>query len=233
MLDRYGVGFSRLGVFLSGFSEGGWASLAALRLLEEEGQPVLGSAQVAGAYDLRRRALPAALKGGARSSSLYLAYAAWGQSAYYGQRLDSVMTPQYAKLVEHLFAGAKPTDIVRALPVDPRRMFNHSFLDAFDHNGANWWLDAFAANTLADVTPRAPVRLYYGSKDRDVPPEEALAAARAMRARGADVMAVDVGPIGHDPSMLAAAPLILAWLRELERPERGKSSAGMGRPTVL
>ena len=203
-------------VFLSGFSEGGWASLAALRILEEEGKPVLGSAQVAGAYDLRHRALPAALKGGAPSSSLYLAYAAWGQSAYYVQRLDSVMTPEYAELVEHLFAGAKPTDIVRALPVDPRKMFNQSFLDAFDHNGANWWLDAFAANDLADVTPRAPVRLYYGSKDLDVPPEEALATSRAMQARGADVKAVDVGPVGHDPSMLAAAPLILAWLRELE-----------------
>jgi hypothetical protein len=50
----------------------------------------------------------------------------------------------------------------------------------------------------------------------DVVPEEALAAARAMRARNADVTAIDVGPVAHDPSMLAAAPLILAWLRELD-----------------
>jgi len=37
-----------------------------------------------------------------------------------------------------------------------------------------------------------------------------------MRARGGDVTAIDVGPKGHDASMLAAAPLILAWLRELD-----------------
>jgi len=43
-----------------------------------------------------------------------------------------------------------------------------------------------------------------------------LGASRAMSARGADVTAVDVGPVGHDASMLTAAPLILAWLRELE-----------------
>ena len=50
----------------------------------------------------------------------------------------------------------------------------------------------------------------------DVVPEEALAAARSMQARNVDVAAIDVGPVGHDPSMLAAAPLILKWLRELD-----------------
>jgi pimeloyl-ACP methyl ester carboxylesterase len=202
--------------FLSGFSEGGWASLAALRVLESKGKQVLGSAQVAGAYDLRRVSLPAAMKGGAPSHSLYLAYAAWGQAAYYGHPLDSVLTTEYATIVDRVFAGAKPKEIVSALPADPRKMFNQGFLDAFDRNEAHWYLDSFAANSLVDVTPRAPVRLYYGSKDVDVVPEEALAAARSMRARNADVTAIDVGPVSHDPSMLHAAPLILAWLRELD-----------------
>lgn len=203
-------------VFLSGFSEGGWASLAAVRLLERQGKQVLGSAQVAGAYDLRHVSLPAALKGGAASHSLYLAYAAWGQAAYYGHPLDSVLTSEYAVIVERLFAGATPKEILTTLPQDPRQMFNQPFLDAFDRNESHWYLDAFEANSLVDVTTRAPLRLYYGSKDLDVVPEEALAAARSMSARGADVKAVDVGPLAHEPSMLAAAPLILAWLRELE-----------------
>jgi len=203
-------------VFLSGFSEGGWASLAALRVLEGQGKPVLGSALVAGAYDLRHVSLPAALRGGAPSHSLYLAYAAWGQAAYYGHPLDSVLTPEYAAVVERVFAGAKPKEILNSLPPDPRRMFNQGFLDAFDRNEPHWYLDSFAANSLVDVTPRAPVRLYYGSKDLDVVPEEALAAARSMRSRNVDVAAIDVGAVGHDPSMLAAAPLILAWLRELD-----------------
>lgn len=203
-------------VFLSGFSEGGWASLAALRVLESRGQHVLGSAQVAGAYDLRRVSLPAALKGGAPSHSLYLAYAAWGQAAHYGHSLDSVLTPEYASTVDRLFAGAEPKEILSTLPKNPRSMFNASFLDAFDRDTAHWYLESFAANSLVDVTPRAPVRLYYGSRDLDVVPEEALAAARSMRARNVDVEAIDVGAVGHDASMLAAAPLILAWLRELD-----------------
>lgn len=202
--------------FLSGFSEGGWASLAALGVLEAQGTPVLGSAQVAGAYDLRRVSLPAALRGGSPSHSLYLAYAAWGQAAHYGHRLDSVLTPQSADLAERLFAGAKPKEILAALPAQPRTMFNADFLRAFDTGGSHWMLQSFAANGLTHMTPRAPVRLYYGSKDVDVVPAEALGAATAMKARGADVVAIDVGPVGHDASMLAAAPGILAWLRELE-----------------
>lgn len=203
-------------VFLSGFSEGGWASLAALRILEAQGRPVLGAGLVAGAYDLRRTSLPAAMKGGAASHTLYLAYAAWGQSAYYGHRLDSVLTPQAAAMTERLFAGAEPKEILGALPADPRTIFNAAFLTAYDTDGDHWMLATFAANSLTEVIPKAPARLYYGSQDTDVPPAEALNAARRMAAAGADAKAVEVGPVGHDASMLAAAPLILAWLDDLD-----------------
>ena len=134
----------------------------------------------------------------------------------YGASSGSLRRSEYAQTVERLFAGAEPKEIVATLPREPRKLFNQAFLDAFDRDQPHWYLDSFAANSLVDVTPRAPVRLYYGSKDLDVVPEEALNAARAMRARQADVSAVNVGEVGHDPSMLAAAPLILAWLGELD-----------------
>ncbi len=203
-------------VFLSGFSQGGWASLVALRMLEDAGATVLGAAPVAAPIDLRHTSLPAALQGRAPSHSLYLAYAAWGQSAHYGEPLDSVLTPEYSALVERLFDGATPEDIVAALPTEPRRMFNARLLDAYDHGGSHWYLNAFAAASLTDMQPRAPVRLYFGAMDIDVVPQEALTAERTWRAQGAEVTAVNVGPFGHDESMLAAAPLVFAWLSELE-----------------
>lgn len=207
-------------VFLSGFSEGGWASMVALKILEARGDRVLGAAPVAGPYDIRNISVPAAMKGGAPSHSLYLAYAAWGQAGYYGHRLDSLLTPKYALTVERLFDGAEPKAILAGLPANPRTMFNQAFLDRYDRGEAHWYLDVFAAAGVADMTPVTPLRLYYGAQDRDVVPEEALAAARGMRARGANVTAVDVGPVGHEPSMLAAAPLIFAWLQELEAAEQ-------------
>lgn len=190
--------------------------LLALKLLQDRGTPVLGAAPVAAPVDLTHISLPAAMRGGSASHALYLAYAAWGQAAWYGHPLDSVLNANQARIVDRLFSGAKPKEILAALPAEPRRLFSPAFLEAYDHGGAHWYLDAFAAADLTDMTPKAPVRLYYGSKDTDVLPDEALTAQRLWRAKGADVIAVDVGPVGHDPSMLAAAPHIFAWLRELE-----------------
>lgn len=203
-------------VFLSGFSEGGWASLAALELLEARGDQVFAVAPVAAPVDLSGVSLPAAMNGGAKSHTLYLAYAAWGQAAYYGQSLDSVLTPHYAAVVERLFAGASPRAILAGLPSEPRALFNAQFLEAYEQGRPHWFTSAFASADLTDLAPKAPVRLYYGSKDVDVVPQEAIAAAARMRARGGKATAIDVGPVGHDPSMLAAAPLILDWLRALE-----------------
>ena len=210
-------GVPKAPVFLSGFSEGGWASLAAVRVLEARGESVLGSAQVAGAYDLRRVSLPAAMKGAAPQHALYLAYLAWAYADRYDHRLDSLLTPEYAAIVERLFSGGStPDEIVKGLPANPRKLFNQAFLDAYDHDGSHWFLDAVAANSLIDAAPRAPLRLYYGSRDMDVAPGESRGAAQTMHARGADVVAVDVGAVGHDASMLAAAPRILAWLGALD-----------------
>jgi pimeloyl-ACP methyl ester carboxylesterase len=204
-------------VFLAGFSEGAWASLAALRILQDKGAQVLGSALVAGAYDLRGVSLAASMQGRSSAHSLYLAYTAWGQSDYYGHPLDTVLTPAYAKIVERLFDGATPAEILSALPADPRKIFNQSLLDAYDHNGSHWYLNALATNSLADLVPRSPVRFYYGSRDSEVSPKESLNAAERMNRGSVEVSATNVGPVGHDASMLEAAPLILAWLGERER----------------
>jgi len=177
---------------------------------------VLGAALVAGAYDLRHISLPAALEGGSATQSLYLAYVARSYSAYYHHPLDSLMTPEYAALVERVFAAGEPQEILKALPLEPRRMFNQEFLDAFDQNRPHWFLQAIAANSLVQLAPQAPVRLYYGSLDHEVSPTESRTAASTMESRGVRVTSVDVGAIGHDASMLAAAPGILTWLRELE-----------------
>lgn len=210
-------------VFLSGFSQGGQASMAALRALEAAGESVLGAAPVAGPYDVRDVSLAAALQGGASSHALYLAYMSWGYAARYDHALDTVLTPAYSAIVDDLFkVEHEPRTIIETLPANPREMFNRAFLDAFDADGSHWLLEALAASDVTEWTPRTPVRLYYGSKDLDVVPDEALAAEKTLRGRGADVRAIDVGPYGHEPSMLIAAPLILAWLGELDAtsPER-------------
>ena len=179
-------------VFLSGFSQGGQASLAALRLLEENGAAVLGAAPVSSAYDLRNISLGAALTGGAQSHALYLAYMARGYAARYGQPVKSVLTPEHAVLVEELFGNPhSPSEIIAALPAEPRKMFNAEFLDAFDNGKPNWLLDAIAANDVSDWAPRAG-RLYYGRR-MSMSCREALNAERAC-GQGCGCAGVDLGP---------------------------------------
>lgn len=205
--------------FLLGFSQGGHACLAAQMALEAAGQAVKGSAAVAGPHNLRTVSLPAAMAGGSPQHALYLSYMVRGYAARYGHPLESVLTPAYATLVPSLYDQPhKPQEIIAALPADPRKLFRADFLDAFDHRGPHWLLEAIAGNEVGRFAPKAPIRLYYGSTDRDVIPREAIQTAEQLSARGGDVTATDVGPYGHDPSLLHAAPRALAWLESLEGP---------------
>jgi predicted esterase len=202
--------------FLAGFSQGGHATMAALRNLEAAGQKVLGSAAIAGPHNLRTITCPNALAGGAPSHSLYLSYLVRGYAARYGRPMDSVLTPQFAALAAQLYDQPhEPEAIVAALPKTPRTMFQPSFLDAVDHSGPNWLLQAMSDNEVSHFTPKAPVRLYYGRSDLDVPPREAVQTAAEMRRRGADVTAYDVGPYDHFASLRWATPQALAWLDKL------------------
>lgn len=204
-------------VFLSGFSQGGHVTLAAMRQMEDDGEQLLGAAPVATAIDIRYLSLGIALKGSSPSDTLYLAYIARGFAAHYGHPLDSVLTPASAALVKSLFGTPHSgEEIVEALPANPRAIFQSDFLEAFDKNGSHWFLDAIAANDFVGMTPQAPLRFYYGESDIDVVPEEAIRGAERYRSRGADARAISVGPFDHNASLLAAAPLIFDWLQSLE-----------------
>ena len=199
--------------FLIGFSQGGHASLAAQQTMEAAGEAVLGVASVAGPHNLRTISFPAALKGGSPSHSLYLSYMARGYSARYDQPLESVLTGQAAALCHTLYDQPhKPDDIIAALPKAPRSLFTPAFLDDFDQGRPNWLLQAIGANETSHFTSKAPVRLYYGHSDIDVPPAEATTTAAMLTQRGARAVSVDVGPYDHNPSILHAAPLALDWL---------------------
>src|SRR5262249_37036292 len=71
-------------VFLTGHSEGGHASLAAMRLLEASGEGVLAAAPIAGAYDLRDLTR-VALTSDQPIHSFYLAYTSWAYADHYSE----------------------------------------------------------------------------------------------------------------------------------------------------
>lgn len=203
-------------IFLMGFSEGGFADLATQRALESNGEAVLGDAAVAGAFNLRTISIPFTLKGRSPNDSTYLALWVRGYAMRYAHPLDSAFTPQYARLVPDLFDAPHSVDeVTRALPRDPRKLFNAATLRSLDGKGEHWLIDALARNEVGNWTAKAPIRFYFSTDDSDVTPAESTTIARQMAARGSDVEAVNLGSGDHTQAILKAAPRVLQWLKTL------------------
>lgn len=205
-------------VFLMGHSEGGHASLAAMRMLEANGETVLGAAPIAGAYDLDRVSFAWVAQSTRPIHAFYLSYIAWAYADHYGQPLDSVLNPESAAQVQTLFddRNATTNSIGRALHQTVAQMLSPDFARAAETGSQHWLIDALAENSFDNWTPRAPVRFYYGAADTEVAPQESISAAEQMHARGADAESVNVGDIGHEPSLFASVPLIVEWLDSLD-----------------
>jgi hypothetical protein len=206
-------------LFLTGFSQGGHATFAVQRELEKSRDSqyrVTASAAIAGPFHLREVSFPQALSGASKSGSLYLAYIANSYSHIYGRPLNSLLTAPYVEMVPDLFNGDHTAEHVLAgMPDDPRKLFDHAFLAAYDAGKSHWFLDALAENNVDGWTPSSPVRIYYGDDDVDVLPEEARRATAAMKQRGADVTAISVGACEHNESALRAIPLVLRWFNDM------------------
>ena len=64
------------------------------------------------------------------------------------------------------------------------------------------------------LAPSVPVRLYAARADRDSVIANAWHCQAALRAHGANIPVIDVGPVDHVSSLvLAALPKLLAWFQ--------------------
>lgn len=208
-------------LYLTGFSQGGHASLAAHRAIEAaplEDMTLRGSAAIAGPLDLPNDGLANALSGRARFGSLYLAWIAVSYARVYGEPLDSVLRASWTTAAPPLFDGTRDgAEILAALPADPRQLFTDELLAAIDTGGQHWFLERLRENSLLDWRPCAPARSYHGDEDAEVPATDSHRLAARAAAEGFDFEAIGVGPYDHDASVLRAAPLVLAWFDQLGR----------------
>ena len=214
VLDANGIAVPQ-GVLLAGFSQGAHAALATQRALEHAPVPGLqpiATASIAGPVDLPGLGVRGALAGRSRFSSLYLAWLARSHAQARGEPLDTALRPEWSNTARVLFDGEHDADAtVAALPAQPRELMTDAFLRAFDGGGEHWLLASLEGNSLLDWTPRAPVRLYYGNRDIDVTPDQALLAQQTYAAAGADAVAISVGDVDHDGTVLPAVQQLRAW----------------------
>jgi hypothetical protein len=121
-------------LFLKGYSEGGYATLALQKALETEYSEeftVTASAPAAGPYDLEVSALTALSRPKSNpliSSFLVLAYDQWLAPEL---DLDAIFALDATELRNLYTSGISSSDIMKALPLETRGLIEGPFLDDF------------------------------------------------------------------------------------------------------
>jgi len=201
------------GVFLAGYSEGGFASLATQKKIEEHYSSefnLVAVAPMAGPYDL------AGTFDTAFNASAYIepAYAAFFFTSYdmiYGwNRLDEIFQAPYSSLVKDLFNGNSTWNkVLDVLPESFSAMVNPGFVDDYINGKEPEVKAMLKENTLLDWKPRAPIHFFHGDADQIVPYHNVLTAISRFIENGATTIQLTTIPGGtHEttgpPSIIGA-----------------------------
>ena len=177
-------------LFLTGYSQGGHATLATLKVMQEKYPDefkVTASAPMSGAYDL----------GGVQSEVMFKPYSHPGYLPYlmysyqevykcFDNENTSFRAP-YASLLPPLYDGKHTMgDINKVMPEIPKDALTDEFMQGYLNNKDFPFKLAIAENSVHDWKPETPVLFCYCKADEQVNYLNAIIAAEAMKLKGAN-----------------------------------------------
>lgn len=195
-------------VFVTGYSQGGHAAMAAHREMELELSDdftVTAAAPMSGPYSISQ-----AMRKFTTSDEQYLfvAYLGWTALSYqaaYGniyEELEDIFKPIYAEDIRafereeiNLFTlnVRLATTLTFNGGIIPKNMLQDSIRDIVVNDGEHPLMDALRDNDVFDWAPNAPTRLFYCTADDQVTFENSILADSVMNMNGAaDLEAIDV-----------------------------------------
>jgi hypothetical protein len=104
-------------------------------------------------------------------------------------------------------------------------MFRSGAVDAFLAGEPSWFRDALSNNEAVGWVPKAPLRLFFGDDDLDVPPDDSVRAATEMRARGGNVELMPLGPCDHNEVVYRGVARVRAWFADIVEGRRDHPDA--------
>ncbi|NGO39315.1 hypothetical protein G4L39_07870 [Limisphaera ngatamarikiensis] len=212
-------------LFLAGYSQGGHATMALHREIEQfhlQEFNLTASAPMAGAYDLSETTANDFLSGRPQPNPYYFAYllAAYQEVYRLTNSLADLLAPPYDTLLPPLFHGHVGGGSINAvMPNNPLLILKPEILQAFRTEPDHPLRLALRQNDVHRWRPTRPMRLYHCSGDQDVVFANALAALSHFHQQGAtQVELVEPLPGGNHatcvyPSLLQA----LQWFETLRR----------------
>lgn len=192
-------------LFLFGYSQGGHATMAAHKIIQEEHSPeftVTASIPMSGPYDI----------GGVQASVVtssvpyptpgYLPYVLFSYQMVYGNLFDSIqeiIVEPYASQIEDFYDGTHSLGEVNLfLPNNVASWLTPSFINSFENDPNNPVRLALLDNNLYDWIPEAPIHMLYCNGDDQVFAANTDVAFAAFTAAGAnDISKSDLGDYDH------------------------------------
>lgn len=188
-------------LFLAGYSEGGYATMAAHKSLEEnpkDGFTLIASFPGAGAYDLTDMQ-EHIFESTSYQDPFYLAYMAQAYQIHYEHEslITDLFQEPYASRIPALFDGTKGATAINAqLTGDISALIQEAVINGYLTDARYQYLrDAFAENSLTDWTPRIPMFLYHGLSDETVPYDNSVKTLNQLLANGASSGTVTLTPL--------------------------------------
>jgi pimeloyl-ACP methyl ester carboxylesterase len=188
-------------LFLAGYSQGGYATLATHKAIEEnplEDIELIASFPAAGGYDLKAMQ-EYFFNLDTYSQPYYIGYVAKSYNTYYG--FQSIFTDffnePYASRIPDLFDGNNSSaNINSQLTTSIGGLIKADMRTNFETNAQyQYLLDAFEENALTDWAPQKPVYLYHGTADVTVPYENTQITYEKLIANGASTQIVKLIPL--------------------------------------
>ena len=216
--DELGVGLNGQH-FVSGYSQGGHASMAMAKRMQENadaGFPLAAAAPMSGPYDMSGTQLPAGMAEEQYSNPAYLAYIlmAWQQT--YGNLyvdLGEIFQEPYASGIAGYFDGQTEGGVINDYLDGPTaNIVQEGALEGLMAEDHPFFLAA-QDNDLYQWVPESPLKMYYCTQDEQVFYDNALVAEAWMNDNGATaVTTVNGGPLDHGGCALLAILGGTVWI---------------------
>jgi pimeloyl-ACP methyl ester carboxylesterase len=206
-------------LLLTGYSEGGYATLATQKYLESyysDEFTITGAAPMAGPYNMEWTT-DYMLRQERFNNPYYFGYILVAYNDIYGwNNLTGVFKSPYAERINALFDGTHGGKYINSqLTYSVADLFKADFLSSYMGDGQSDIKAAMRENSLLDFKPQAPILLIHSSADQDVPYENSVQAKEYFQSQGADVEFITIPELPHFEAALLAYPAALIWLASL------------------
>jgi hypothetical protein len=206
-------------LFLAGYSQGGHASAALHKELQDNWSfvyPVTAATHMSGPYSLSGVMREKLLSDDSYGYPAYIAYIALGYQEAYGDMYNDIhdfFKEPYVTNIQNFREGLVPLTTLNAQLIAQlstngdtitKRMLQDSIVEKIENDPAYAINIHLAENDLYNWSPEVPTRLFYCGGDLQVPFQNAIVADSAMNALGApDTHAMNMGAtLDHGPCAL-------------------------------